>query len=279
MLTVLISLAMVFSALAVLSIATQPAYAQTASGLFATPVSVTITSYFNVTDPNGALMTTTAAEYMPSSGVYTVYAYGLNPADTYSLTDSGASSSASVLSVAIGTYYASTGLFSSASNGTLIFRYTPMYSDTLSKGISETIKLSNATAGVPGYSGNSYGYRTIGKVTVSSPGYLANGGAGTGSQTFSASDLIPAGSTVCPGIGSEYNVYIGSTELTISGSTVVTASGSFTNPVLASGLYNLSIVYNGQAVSSAIFIEPVIISTSASSPVRLNSACSQFSWQ
>jgi hypothetical protein len=253
------------------------AYAETSSGLFATPVSVTITSYFNVTDPTGALMKTSAAEYMPSDGIYNVSAYGLLPTDTFTLTDKGASTSASVVSVSVGSYSASSGLFSPASNGTLIFHYTPVYAAVASPpatGTSEAITLTGTSSGpVPGYpsGASAYGYYTIGAVTIVSPAYLSNNGAGTGAQSFSASTLIPSTATLYPGVNNEYNVYIGTTELTISGSTVVpasgtgTASGSFTNPVLSSGVYNLSIVYNGQPVSKAVFTEPVIISTSASS--------------
>ncbi|MEM3860152.1 MAG: hypothetical protein QW478_12245, partial [Candidatus Micrarchaeaceae archaeon] len=244
---------------------TYDAYAETSSGLYASPISIKISAYFEVKDPSGTLMTSSYNEYFPSNGTYTVSAFGLTPGTSYTWSDTEAAlptSSPSVVSVAVGSY--SSGEFMPAANGTLIFTYAPGFV-TPSSPAASTLSLSSVT----GLDGLSFGYTTIPSVSVTTPGYLANDGAGTGGLTFSETGFLAPGDNLYPGFTYKYNVYIGNTELTIGGVTAITTdtllvSSSFTNPVLPSGVYNLSVVYNGQPVSNAIFSEPVIISASAS---------------
>ncbi|MEM3845516.1 MAG: hypothetical protein QXU98_07440 [Candidatus Parvarchaeota archaeon] len=245
------------------------AYAETSSGLYASPISTTISAYFEVKDPSGALMTSSYDEYFPSNGTYTVSAFGLTPGTSYTWSDTEAdlpTSSPSVVSVAVGSY--SSGEFMPAANGTLIFTYAPGFV-TPSSPATSTLSLSYTSGSVPGLDNLTFEYTTITVVNVTSPGYLANDGAGTGDLTFTETGFLAPGDNLYPGFTYKYNVYIGNTELTIGGVTAITtdtlaSSDTFTNPVLPSGVYDLSVVYNGQPVSNAIFSEPVIISASAS---------------
>ncbi len=245
------------------------AYARTSSGMVATAPAVTLTSDYQVTDPANNMMT--SSEYFPSTGHYIVAAFGLDPTATYSWADTAAGAAASVVSVTVGSYSSSTGDFAPAANGTLNFSYAPAFTTPATAATATfTLEDTVSSADVAAYPGVTFGYTTITLVSVTAPGYLSNSGAGTAGLTFTQSGFIPASATLYPGNTSEYNVYIGSTELTIGGVTAITtatlgSSDTYTNPTLPSGVYNLSVVYNGQPVSNAIFTEPIIISAAGSS--------------
>ena len=259
-------------------------YANTSAGLDATvAVSSGISGYFTVTDPIGTVLDNYNNEYFPSNGTYTVTAYGLNPTDTYTWTDGLASSTYATQTVAVGTMN-SDGTFSPASNGTLIFMESPAYDNTtVATGTSSgslTLVGTSSGAVTLGYlstGATEFLYLAVGPITISHPSYLADQGAGsTGLSLTITSGLIPASSTVYPGISYEYNAYIGTSELTItigSTSSVVfeatsgqaVSGATFANPTLTSGIYNFSLVYAGSAVSTALVAQPVIISTSGSS--------------
>ena len=251
---------------------TYNAYAMTSTGLVVESASaVTIKSFYQVTDPANNMMTSTSPESIPSTGHYIVAAFGLNPRGTYAWTDSDAGAAASVLSVTVGSYSSSTGLFMPAANGTLNFSYAPGFTTPkTSTTASFTLENTVSTKDVAAYDGETFEYNQITLVSVTSPGYLSDNGAGTAGLTFTESGFIAAGTNLYPGNTSAYNVYIGSDELTIGGVTAITTStlatlDTYTNPSLPNGVYNLTVVYNGQPVSNALFTEPVIISSAGTS--------------
>lgn len=245
------------------------AQASTSTGLYSSRISVTISSYYTITDPSGTVLSSSNAEYFPSDGNYTVSAYGLSPFTTYTFTDSFASADATMTAL-VGVQNAD-GTWTPDINGTLIFVESPMYAYDTTPPTTGSSPGTFALSGVTGAA--SFTYLAIGSVTVSSPTVLSNAGAGTTGLTFAASGMIPTSAkTLYPGVTDEYNVYIGSTELAFGAtSTVVVSSSSgspsltYTNPTLSNGIYNLSIVYNTQSVSNAIFTEPIIISASSTS--------------
>ena len=248
------------------------AYAMTSTGLVAKSATsvVTIKSFYQVTDPANNMMTSTSPESIPSTGHYIVAAFGLNPRGTYTWKDSDAGAAASVLSVTVGSYSSSSG-FMPAANGTLNFSYAPAFTTpTTSTTASFTLENTVSSNDVAAYAGDTFEYNQITLVSVTSPGYLSDNGAGTAGLTFTESGFIAAGTNLYPGNTSAYNVYIGSNELTIGGVTAITTStlatlDTYTNPSLPNGVYNLTVVYNGQPVSNALFTEPVIISSAGTS--------------
>ena len=272
------------------------AYATTSVGLVKevpSAANTTIKSDYQVTDPSNSMMTSSSVESFPSTGNYIVSAFGLDPTATYSWTDSVAAlstSSPSVVKVTAGSYSSSTGDFTPAANGTLNFTYAPAFTTPAAGSAataSFTLENTVSSIDVAAYHTYTFEYSTITLVSVSSPGYFNNQGAGTSGLSFTQSGFITAGSTIYPGNTSKYNVYIGSNELTIGGVTAISTStlatlATYTNPSLTSGVYNLSVVYNGQPISSAIFTEPIIISaggtslTSGGIALELNSAQSKY---
>ncbi|MEM3859664.1 MAG: hypothetical protein QW478_09725, partial [Candidatus Micrarchaeaceae archaeon] len=251
--------------------------------------SYTISPYFEAVDPTGTPLleaTPTTGEYVPSNGLITVKAYGLNPAlNSYDVYDSivaplsngvGVYYSGLVTSISVGT--GTTNLMQPAPNGTLIFTYSPDYSSVApTTGTPGVITFNKAS--VSGYAGNSYAYYAIGSVDIKSPSELSIIASGSGNSLLisSSSGLIPYTAALYPGVENSYNAYIGSTELTLQFTNqegaVVTGtvfnsldSGiTFTAPSVT-GLFNLSITYNGQSLASAPGVEPVVISSSGSSP-------------
>ncbi|MEM0128036.1 MAG: hypothetical protein QXO03_02995 [Thermoplasmatales archaeon] len=238
------------------------------SGLYDS-ISVTVSSYFQVLDPDGIAMTSTT-EYFPSYGYYHVQAFGLSPSTVYTFSDSASSTSAKVLSIQVGEVVlnsASTFEFQPASNGTLIFTFSPNFG---SSATTSGITLTSSSGSVTGYSGNTYGY-----TAVQPPHFSISFGTVSileqdVSQTVTVSGLIPSGSLVYPGLSTSYNIYMSSSELsfTVGSSTVTTttlsstttsASISFISPT-SDGLYYLSITYSGQPLSSAIYSTPVVVS-------------------
>ena len=248
---------------------TYNAQASTSTGLYSSQISVTISSYYTITDPSGTVLSAANAEYFPSDGNYTVSAYGLSPSVSYTFTDSFASADATMTAL-VGVQNAD-GTWTPAINGTLIFVESPMYAfDTTPPSTGSqpaTFALSGVTAAA------TFTYYAIGSITVTSPLALSNAGSGSTGLTFAASGMIPTtATTLYPGVTDEYNVYIGTTELAFgatSTSIVKSSTGSpsvsYTNPTLSNGIYNLSVVYNGQSVANAIFTEPIVISASSTS--------------
>lgn len=247
----------------------------------------TISAFFQVVDPAGTALTTTEAEYLPSGGLVTVQAFGLTPSTTsYDFYDSQVATSGSgsgvgatglVTSLAVGTESASSGLFTPAANGTLIFTYSPGYASLNSPPSTGTVVDVTSANSVAGYDTNSYAYDAIGSVTISTPasyGYLLSGGTG---QTLSFSNEIPVSANLYPGVINEYNAYLGSTELTVkftNSNPVVTtgtifdsgdSSFSFTVPSVT-GVYDLNITYNGEPVATgSVGSQAVVVSSTGSS--------------
>ncbi|MEM0161422.1 MAG: hypothetical protein QXZ12_08235 [Thermoplasmata archaeon] len=241
------------------------------NGLYAS-LQVSISAYYKVLDSSANLMTTTYSEYMPSNSTYTVIAYGLNPLNEYTFTDSGAGPASQVMSVTVGTYSSIANRFTSALNGTLIFTYKSVYSG-VSTGTSKSISLGS----VIGYNGLSFGYNAVGtsSYSISILSILKP----SSFQTLTISSIIPKGANVYSGLTYIYNVYLDNKELsftTTSGSTNLVMSSSssssntgsltFTVPSLANGVYNLSLVYNGNSVTNAVYSEPVIVSVAGNTP-------------
>ena len=245
-----------------------------------------ISAFFQVVDPTGTALTTSEAEYLPSTGLLTVQAFGLTPSTTsYDFYDSQVATSGSgsgvgatglVTSVAVGTESASSGLFTPAANGTLIFTYSPGYASLNSPPSTGTVVDVTSANSVAGYDTNSYAYDAIGSVTISTPssyGIMLSGGTG---QTLSFSNEIPVSANLYPGVVNEYNAYLGSTELTVkftnSNSVVTTgtkfdsgdSSFSFTVPSV-SGVYDLNITYNGESVATeSVGSQAVVVSSTGS---------------
>ena len=245
-------------------------YYATASsaGLYAS-VSVSVSSYFVVIDPDGVQMISTN-EYFPSYGHYVVEAYGLTPSSEYTFSDSASSASLmSILSVTSGTIVSRSLLeFSPAINGTLIFKVVPNFPSTAS---TSSITLSSVT----GYAGHTYGYTPI-----QAPYFSASHGTVTiweasSPETLTVTGIIPTGSVVYPGLSTSYNVYLGTAELsfsigsstqttTVLSSTSSSPSITFSTPSV-SGVYYLNLTYNGQPFSRDVYSVPVVVSYPASS--------------
>jgi hypothetical protein len=238
------------------------------SGLYAS-ASVTVASYFSVVDPDGIAMVSTS-EYFPSSGHYTVLAYGLTPGTTYAFSDSAASSTAKVLSITSGKLTLNSAPafdFQPSSNGTLIFTFEPNFG---SAATSSSITLTYSGGSVAGYSGSAYGYTAVQPPHFSISYNTVNIIEQGTSETVTVSGIIPSGSLVYPGLSTSYNVYMGTSELSflIGSSTqptsVLSSTGtsvtiSFTVPA-TSGLYYLAITYSGEPLSSAVYSTPVVVS-------------------
>ena len=196
-------------------------------GLYKSSSAVTVDAYYLVEDPVGTLMTHDNGEYFPSDGVYTVVAYGLDPNDYYILSDDGASSWGGVVSVSVGSYSSYYDDFSPASNGTLIFTYTPVYlTSTTGTWEAVTLEYESTSAPVPGYAVYSFGYNTIGTPDINAPSELSILQAGGLSESFQVSNLIPMGALTYPGVSSAYNVYLGNTKLSFVPSVTPGSSSS-----------------------------------------------------
>ena len=252
--------------------------------------SYSISAFFQAVDPNGAALIVPSSnpssygEYVPSSGLITIQAYGLTPTTTnYDFYDSevasgGIGAAGLVTSVKVGTESSSTGKFTPATNGTLIFTYSPGYSAMSSPPSTGTAGTITSANSVSGHDSNSYAYYTIGSATVNTPSSFSIILASATGQGFSFSGLIPYTASLYPGISNQYNVYVGTTELTLSftnhisvstsGSVFDTGDTSFSFTAPASiGLYDLNITYNGESVAtSSVATQHVVISSAGSSP-------------
>ena len=243
--------------------------------------SYTISGSFLAVDPAGTSLTSTEAEYIASNGLITVKAYALNPStSTYDFSDgiSGAIGAGGlVTSVVVGTESSSSGQFTPAANGTLIFTYSPAFTtSSTTTGTSSTITSSNGV-GEQGFANTgNYLYKAVGQVSITTPSadYTIYASGAT-TQNLAVSGLVPYNANLYPGNTSNYNVYIGTSQLSLSfikssvrttGTSINTADSSIEfNVPSASGVYNLSITYNGQTVSNAVQVRPIVISSAGSS--------------
>jgi hypothetical protein len=246
------------------------------NGLFKTATEISISAYFEIIDTNGNLMTSAFNEYMPSGGTYTLVAYALTPEMVYSITDSGASTlsykGSGVVSVSSGTYLGNLK-FLPAENGTLMFKFMSVYSATT--GTFEQVSLTYMGGIVSGFGSASYGYKAVGPISYSLS--ILSILTPLKTETLTVSNIIPENSNVYPGLNYLYNIYLGTTELsftTTSGTTTIVKSSSssstsvtltFTVPNMGNGVYNLSIVYNGQSTSNSIYSLPMIVSVEGTS--------------
>ena len=247
------------------------------------PTSITVYNSFQVVDSAQTTLTTTYAEYLPTSGDITVQAYGLIPTtNSYDFADSGVASggvgaAGLVTSLSVGTESSSTGEFTPAANGTLIFTYSPGYASLNSPpatGTAITVTSLNSVHEYGHSSTGNFGYKAIGAVTFT-PSNLAIEKAGS-SVNLVPSGLVPYNAHLYPGVIATYNVYVGTSEQTLSfknhGGTAVTgttidsgdSSISFTAPS-SNGLYNLSIAYSGMGTSTAPGVQQIVVSATGSS--------------
>jgi hypothetical protein len=261
--------------------ATYTAYAEIpSSGIYASsyPYTIAISSYFDVIDPAGNVLLSSVGEYVPYTGNLTVQAYGLTPGTQYDITDSLAGDVfADSLYVAVPVGTVGTAGFYPAANGTLIVVYNAISSPSLptggfATGTSATITMTPTVSPEP----RTMGYLAIGPLSFTSPSAFGIFTPGA-TETLEFTGAIPFGSAVFPGYTYYYNAYVGSDELTLTfgthtqtelfatGTPSATFTGTFTEPTLM-GLFNLSITYNTQPVSSAIAAQYVIVSSSGSSP-------------
>ncbi len=239
-------------------------------GLYEQSASLVLSPDFTVSNPGNVMIASSPTEFVPSTALFTVSAYGLSPSSTYNVDDSLAASSGVysqtnnlVTSVAVGSE--GTSALVPASNGTLILTYSPGYSTTTT-GTTSSITM---TGSVNSYKGYSFGYRTIGEPTISSPtvfgSILTQGATGT---NLVVTGLIPFESPVYPGISYYYSAYMGPTSLSLTYNAIVSStfyasggsfSGSFTVPYLL-GVLDLNITYSGAVFSSSIATQYVVIS-------------------
>jgi len=252
-------------------------------GLYVKAQSFTVTAFFEITDPSGAVVT--SSEYVPNTGNLTVSAFGLTPQTPYTITDEFPSAYASysvgnvepdVVSTSVGTalgypYYA----FVPASNGTLIFTYTAAYSLYSSTGVplptgtASTIAFSPAVSAASG----SDSYSAVGPVSITHVSPYTIYYPGEKTQAVTVSNIIPSGATAFyPGISNVYSMYLGSQLITLPNgnnyftSSTSTATVTFNVPSsFPNGLTNESIVYYKQPVSAAIATLPVVVSSPGTS--------------
>ncbi|MEM0159785.1 MAG: hypothetical protein QW393_03430 [Candidatus Micrarchaeaceae archaeon] len=219
-----------------------------------------ITAFFQVTDPIGnslkSTSSTSAPEYVPQNGTLTVSAFGLAPQTEYAPLDSVVGNIAEYgtnVKVMIGSV-APNGLgFIPASNGSLVFTYQPFYGTYVTTGTLDSITISTVT----GYEGDYFNYYQIGAAITTLSTQIQTSGSPV---TVTVTNLVPTGmSQYYPGTSGNYNLYIGTTEIVSTPSATSTFSGStlstgvtFDVPTISDGLYNISVVYNGQPVSNAL---------------------------
>jgi hypothetical protein len=228
-----------------------------------------LTAFFQVTDPVGNVLTytesgglITSGEYVPQNGTLMVSAFGLAPGAEYSPTDSSITNTniaeyGTNVTPIIGTV-ALDGLgFIPAANGTLEFTYQPFYGYYVTTGTPVAIAVGSVTDGPYAPSG-AMGYGEIGEPSTSLSVSDQKPG---GPVTVTVANLIkPVSSqTFYPGTYDAYNLYIGTTEITSVPPAATTFSThslglgvTFDVPTLSSGIYNISVTYEGQAVSLAL---------------------------
>ena len=257
-------------------------------GLIATPSSpsplvgtstspLVLSSFFEVTDPagnvlaidsatltSGSFTTSTVGEYVPQNATLTVTAEGLVPGNLYygydgfivgNIAEYGTNVTVKVGTQAGAPNYA----FLPASNGTLVFTYQPMYGYYgITTGTVSQIFLFGVSVPLALFGESAMGYGMIGAPTYTLSAQVGQAGTPIG---VTASNLLLSGPNIVyyPGVTDEYNVYVGTTEITsvppaktlFSGATL--SSGvTFDIPSMANGAYNVSVTYEGQSVSLSL---------------------------
>ncbi|MGC8645415.1 MAG: hypothetical protein ACP5UO_04005 [Thermoplasmata archaeon] len=241
--------------------------------LYASSTQITISPFFEVTDPAGQMLNVSASsyEFVPNNASLTVKAFGLTPGTAYSITDqlaapSGILGADLITSINVGSLSTS-GIYSAA-NGTLILTYKAYYKSQATSTIS-TISMG----AVSGYKGQTFAYKTIGPAVISTPSSFSITSPGA-NQSLAVSGLIPSGSRVYPGVSYYYSAYIGSSLISLTFSKITstrlnTSSGSLTGYFTIPsglGLYYLNITYYGSSFSSSIGSSYIVISTAGTSP-------------
>ena len=237
--------------------------------------SIVISSYFTVENPSGSsLSTSPSIEYIPSTALLTVSAYGLNPTLVYNVNDSQAASKgvyvdgsgSIVTSINVGK--GGTNGISPASNGTLIFSYVASYA-THSTGTTSTITMSHS---VPGYSSNGYGYDTVGTPTISSPS-LFQILTQSASANLVVNGLIPFQAPVYPGTTYYYSAYFGTSSMLLTFSNIVSQmfyanggsfSGTYTVPSNG-GVFDVNVTYFSASYSSSLYTQHAVVASLGSS--------------
>ncbi|MEM3192147.1 MAG: hypothetical protein QW292_08675, partial [Candidatus Parvarchaeota archaeon] len=217
-------------------------------------------------------------EYVPQTGTIVVQAFGLSPNIAYYATDSWLSAvgfspnvvyEGLVTGISVGTENSAQTAIYPAANGTLIFTYSPFYGyygattgtlDTIGFGYGNPTGLTGPVVSTPSYAGLGIGYYEIGAPVVSMPLQTLHPGETGVSVTVSNLITTPKPYSFYPGTSGFYNIYIGTTKITTSspaGLTILNGSQlssgvTFAVPSLASGVYNISVTYAGQPVSSAL---------------------------
>ena len=271
---------------------TYPAVAADLSaGLYSTSTSTTVVTSMFTMDPAGFTLTTsessTTAEYVPSGGTLTLFAYAQTPGAQYLICDSvyGSTSTCAedsigvafnnglaTISVPVGTFDAVTGNFLPASNGTLIINYAPDYA---------SVPVTTITAAEIGFTSFASANLIAAYNTIGVPGMPADWGtfgAGATSGTVTVGGLIKNTATfLYPGVSFDYSLYLGTSLLTLTagtatvcnaaGSACSTSSGTisvtFTVPT-ATGVQDLAVVYAGASVSAALNSAPMVVSSAGS---------------
>ncbi|MEM0159999.1 MAG: methyl-accepting chemotaxis protein, partial [Candidatus Micrarchaeaceae archaeon] len=227
------------------------------------PTSISITPFWMATDPLGNLLFLN--EFVPQNGTIMFTAYGLAPSIPFYIFDEAIGNvaiSGTNVTVSVGSV-SPLGFFVPADNGTLIMSYQPFYG------------YYGIITGTKDYLGTYPGMLNLAGILIpdSFPGYLEIGApilsvspstSATGASaaitfnnliySITLSPAVPY-QTFYPGTSGFYNFYIGTTKIVSSGVSVFTSSSSpitFTVPSLASGLYNISVTYDGQPLSDAL---------------------------
>ncbi len=234
---------------------------------------VTIGSIYMVTDVAGnPLMindgSSSTNEYVPQLGTVNVTAYGLSPSDVYTVNDSSTGlnvvANGMVSKVMVGTENAAGTFIYPAANGTIELSYTPYYGYYgVTTGTPAIVNVYNGTGNknISGFWGMTYGYYEIGAPSIASTPQVVTPG---NSITVTVSNIIPSSGayqpqSFYPGTTNYYNIYLGSSELKTSTASVFGGSAMsglvFNVPALGSGVYNLSITYASQPLSSAIALQ------------------------
>ena len=239
-----------------------------------TAAPVTVTAYFQVTDPTGTLLLSGNNEYVPADGSLTVFAAGLSPVTSYMFLDAAIGlipEYAASINVVNGTVTSSYDI-TPGTNGVVNFTYVPGYS-AVTTGTSEAITAS----GLTGQGGITFAYDAVGAVTIG-PAFGSSTSvfvpSTTSSGVLTLSGLIPAASNTYPTISPVYNVFFGTTELTFGTGTSATlkvtsaTSLSFTVPTLSGGINSISVNYNGNSTSLAT--TPELISSPPTSFSAVN---------
>ena len=256
-------------------------------GLFAAPSSPTplvgtstsplvLSSFFEATDPannvlaidsatltSGSFTTATTGEYVPQNATLTVTAEGLSPGNLYYAIDGSIGNIAEYgtnVTVKVGTLAGAPNFaFLPASNGTLVFTYQPMYGYYgIATGTVSQISILGVSVPSALFGESAMGYGDIGAPVYTLSAQVGQPGT---SITVTVSNLLLSGTNIAyyPGVTDEYNVYVGTTEITsvppaktLFSSSTLASGVTFDIPSMSNGAYNVSVTYESQPVSLAL---------------------------